>query len=207
MAITQSRVIAILNAAQDYEQALTRAIGLIRVHASQAKDGVVTWQQAMETTVLLVSASALLTRAITTNKTLASERQHFKDFARRNERAAIRMAQKRGASQRPRREALGVHQDYLEFVPQHTTAPREIAREGRLYGSLLDDVDAQQRYAPDPSLAEDDEWAPPEPPAEATLPSTLDDETKARIDREAEAAVQGHPGLSDDSGDAPAGGG
>jgi hypothetical protein len=210
MAITQDRMIAILNAAQDYEQALGKAIGLIQKHAKEAHDGIITWQEAMEATYLMVSVGGLLTRAATTNKTLGAERQHFKAFARRNERAAQRAAEKRGPTQRPQRQNKGVPQDYIEFVPEHSTAPKTIQKEGRLYGSILDDVDAMQKekYAPDPSLEEDDEFVPPEVNAEAQglgQHSTLDAETRQRIEREAEAAVKSHPGTvgedKEDSGD------
>jgi hypothetical protein len=201
MPITQDRVIAILNAAQDYEQALSRAVGLIRTHAQQAKDGVITWQEAMETTMMLVSAGALLTRSITTNKTLAAERQHFKDFARRNERSARRMAEKRsefGPVRHPKRQSVGQHQDYIEFIPAvRTTAPKEIQKEGRLYGSLLDDVDKiapPPKYGLDPSLAEDEVFIPP-------LAGTLAPEVQAEIDRLSEAAVASHPGtVGEESG-------
>lgn len=179
MPITQDRMIAVLNAAQDYEQALQRAVALIRTHAQQAKDGVITWQEAMENTVMLVSAQALLTRTITTNKTLGAERQHFKAFARRNERSAKRMKEKRnefGPTRDTKRQQLGIHQDYLEFVPaERTTAPREISREGRLYGSLLDDVDRIM-------------------PQQAQQTQGLSPETMAEIEHQSEAAVASHPG-------------
>lgn len=207
MAITQDRVIAILNAAQDYEQALGKAIGLIHKHAKEANEGLISWQEAMEATYLMVTVGGLLTRAATTNKTLGAERQHFKEFARRNERAAQRAAEKRGQSTRPQRQNRGQQQDYIEFVPERTTAPKSIQKEGRLYGSLLDDVDAiqRERLAPDPSLEEDDEWVAPEANAQAQgleqqglKPGTLDAETMAQIEREAEAAAASHPGTSEE---------
>lgn len=186
MAITQDRMIAVLNAAQDYEEALSKAIGLIQKHAKEAHEGIISWQEAMEATYLMVSIGGLLTRAATTNKTLGAERQHFKAFAQRNKRAAKRAAEKRGPTRNPQRQNLGVHQDYIEFVPERSTAPRTISREGSLYGSLLDEVDASQKrkYGPDHSLKEDDDFAP----------EGIDAETLAEIERQADAAVASHPG-------------
>jgi hypothetical protein len=223
MPITQERVIAILNAAQDYEEALSTALSLTAQFCHAAAKGEKTWQEALEQLRGLHNLRGLLTRPLTSAKTLAVERAHFKKHARENDAAAARAARKRRRETfspvRMKKQSFGVHQDYIEHTPARTSAPRTMQHQGELQDSILNPL-GQQKYALDPSLAEDEldaplqfgvevkttgelELDPFDPERRKLIPSQINAETLAEIDRLAEAAVKSHPGTIGEAKPAP----
>lgn len=214
MPITQPRMIALLNAAIDYQQAFDAAVGLLERELQRAISGQLTWEGAARNMELLVKHQGMLTHPIQSYSIIQVERAHWRSHARRNINAAQRQAQKRasqgGGVKRPQR--TGPRTQFVELPAARSTAPDSMERKGHLAGSIFDEVfqdeitngiatagRAEPKYAPDPSLEEDDEWeAPKGEEAEQVLkPGTLDAETMAQIEREAEAAVKSHPGTAE----------
>lgn len=214
MPITQPRMIALLNAAIDYQQAFDAAVGLLERELQRAIDGKLTWEGAARNMELMVKHQGMLTHPIQSYSIIQVERAHWRSHARRNINAANRQAQKRAAEggMVKRRQRAPTLAQFVELPEARTTAPDSMARTGHLKGSVYDDVfqdevtngipaagKGEPKYAPDPSLAEDDEWEAPTEVTEGLKPSTLDEETRKSIEREAEAAVKSHPGTIGDS--------
>lgn len=212
MPITQNRMIAVLNAALDYEQALLTACSLAAQMHEAAATGEKTWQEALDGLRAMLSLRGLLTRPLTSTTTLAVERSHFRRHKMENEAARVRAAEKRALNAigpvREKKQRQGEHQDYIELVKQRTTAPRTMQREGRLADSALEqvvDVKDWTEEQLDPkewveraTLRELEAARPPEQ-KQRLVKSTLDAETMARIEREAEQMVASHPGTVGES--------
>jgi hypothetical protein len=220
MPITQPRMIALLNAAIDYQQAFDAAVQFLQRELQRAERGQLTWEEAARNMELMVKHTGMLTHPIQSYSIIQVERAHWRSHARRNINAAERQREKRATEGglKKRRQKSVANMQFVEIPEPRTTAPNSMRRDGHLQGSIYDEVyqdevtngkptpgRGEQRYKPDPSLAEDDEWEAPTPtptgPGTGPLHSTLDEETKQQIEREAERAVAQHPGTAEEDKD------
>lgn len=88
MPITQTRMIALIDAARDYQQAWERAQEAFQLLNSAVNDGITTHQQAWYQVENLLTSSLRLVSPITTTKTLEREITHFRLMKKRNENSA-----------------------------------------------------------------------------------------------------------------------
>jgi hypothetical protein len=114
MPITQSRMIALINAAHDFEQALDKAKHMTNSYWQMAHSGSMSWQEAFTLANTALSTDQYLQTPIQSGQTIAVERSHFKSAAKRNDRAAIRQANHR----------LRRH-EFLD-IGESTTAPHSL---------------------------------------------------------------------------------
>lgn len=113
MAITQQRVIAILNAAIDYRQAFLKLTMRIDHEFNNHRHNPAELAQAFETIYLSTSASRLLEDITTTEITIKEEFKHFTRHSRRNAKIAEQQKNKRrreGVPERPTAKPItGIH--------------------------------------------------------------------------------------------------
>src|SRR5258708_19099946 len=95
MPITQDRMIALLNAGIDYQQAFDRSIEILKEEFEKGENGEITWEQAAWNMHILVSPTGLLAKPIQSYSIIQVERAHWRSNARRNINAAKRQEQKR----------------------------------------------------------------------------------------------------------------
>lgn len=95
MPITEDRMLALLAAGEDLQQALEASEQSLRQVASEAEGGMLSAGEALAQALLLVGR-ARLRQPIESSLVLAVERQHFQLVRGRNRAARRRMALKRG---------------------------------------------------------------------------------------------------------------
>jgi hypothetical protein len=195
-------MIALINAAYDYQQAFDEAVRIISAYNKQASKGEITVVEALYQIDLTVRHVGLLVHPIDSSKIIALEQAHFKANARRNEHAARNKAAQRQPSLQRRKQNLGIAVEFLQVTPERTTAPNSMERPGKLLGSIYDEVNRTgprpipdepltgqgQVYSMDPSLTEDDDinpedLVPGEPKKQTPVKSSLTKSTMAEIDR------------------------
>ena len=113
MPILQSRMIALINAALDYQQGFAAMRQTVLTQANAAKRGAISAEDALTNIESYVLApNAFLQQPVDSARTLAVEEHHFRTHARDNRRAAKRAAERRG-----RGEAWGTTTGTTHFVP------------------------------------------------------------------------------------------
>lgn len=103
MAILQSRMIALINSALDYQQAFTTLCDSVKREADNVATGSTTPHQALLNLEAIASARILLQRPSESGPALAVEHYHFSRNARRNQRHAAKMQKLRRAQGTPGR--------------------------------------------------------------------------------------------------------
>lgn len=98
MPITQDRMIALINAGLDFEQAVATAAGVVAKAVAEFKGGIISAEQALGDIEIRVTRNVLLQQEARSLATLMAERQHFKSNASRNRANAKWQAKKRGPS-------------------------------------------------------------------------------------------------------------
>lgn len=104
MAILQTRMIALINAATDYQQAFNTLCQFIHQQAQAIQDGLSTPEQAWLSIEPQASPRILLQRPTESASALAVEHYHFTKNARRNAYIANRAAAKRQKQGTPTRQ-------------------------------------------------------------------------------------------------------
>lgn len=99
MPITQDRMLALLAAAQDYQQAWDRAEAFAQTVQRSLDERRITTQEACAQLLLVLTSQMQLQRPTMTATTIAEERIHFRIFKQRNIRAAERQRLRRGGTQ------------------------------------------------------------------------------------------------------------
>jgi len=162
MPITQSRMIALLNAALAYRAAYNSAIQFISESLREIEAGRATPQQRFELMHYLYDERAVENYA-QAELAIMGEAQHWRHAARRNDRARQRMAQQRGAPQRQQTQGPLVEVRLLE--QRATTAPAAPMRPVKAQSIRDDLVEGPtfqikaQRAAPAPELPDDEDGA------------------------------------------------
>jgi hypothetical protein len=90
-------MIALLSAAQDYRQALSTFIDLVRTNDNKISEGEISQGEAYQQAIANASLSILLREPITSSSTILLEAQHFKHARSRNIRKAEKMRENRAA--------------------------------------------------------------------------------------------------------------
>lgn len=94
MAITQTRIISLINAGRDFQQALEKLISQIESLRSEVESGVTKPESALE--ILYLNAGpGLLINPAASKTTLLAEHKHFKANIRRNLRSKAKQEKKR----------------------------------------------------------------------------------------------------------------
>jgi len=138
MAISQYRMIALINAGADFEQALARAIHQSNMYWNLASKGQMTWQEAFTLANSILSTAALLSHPQESSKILALEKTHFIREAKRNDRSAAKSARKRQAQGKAHRQQnYGRETTFIQHAKQASLAPDSIGRESAILGSAL----------------------------------------------------------------------
>jgi hypothetical protein len=123
MPITQSRMIALINAGRDYKQAFENARQSIEVHMKAAQDKEESWEEAL-THIWSFTLPKLLVTNMNSAAVLEVEYSHFRSFQNKNNRAAKAARRRRDGmtaqAQDPAYPRLEEH--------RATSAPESIAR-------------------------------------------------------------------------------
>ena len=98
MPITQSRMIALINAANDYKSALETILDSIRTLADDISQSKTTPAAAFQYLEAMASTRSLLSRPSASPSTIALEHYHFARNHRRNSRVANQQAASRRAA-------------------------------------------------------------------------------------------------------------
>lgn len=151
MPITQSRVIAIISAALDYQQASTAFTAVIRQQGRHVASGRMTPAEALEAILAYAEQpTGFLQRPIESATTIAVEHRHFTSHARANAYAADRMARSRARQHGitpPTRQASATTAPPAPLRVQTNSTPAPLdpddtwADIGPLLGSGLNEAD------------------------------------------------------------------
>jgi hypothetical protein len=212
MPISQYRMIALINAASDYQQALATACHTAEMYFNLAKTGKMSYGEALTMCQGIIKEIGLLSYPIESARIISTEKTHFSREAKRNDRAAAR---KRAQALKPpsRRQKTGMEVQFIQHSPPVTTAPHSLARGSEVLGSPY-----QQALEPDkeptpghPLSAVKPTWVNPYDSLEEdeidfeTLiqGQGMSPETKAQIDAQVaiesrEEEPNGQPGQSED---------
>lgn len=95
MPITQQRMIELIHAGEDFQQALTLAESLVQSAYSRASSGQTTHQAELDQLGAQIVASLLLRDPIDSASALAVEASHFRRVQKHNSRAARQQRLKR----------------------------------------------------------------------------------------------------------------
>ncbi len=153
MPITQDRMLALLEAADDYRNAWDRAQNYMNGLDEALASSRMTVEQAWSEARLLLKSTLQLNTPIKTTETLIKEITHFKAFKKRNIKAAQWQREKRDGVRAPR----------TKFTPKHNHGGHRQSQNQRL-----------DSYIPDFGAA---------PELELEAPAGLSAETKARIEQ------------------------
>lgn len=126
MPITQSRMIALINAANDYKSALKTILDSIRTLADDISQSKTTPAAAFQYLEAMASTRSLLSRPSASPSTIALEHYHFARNHRRNSRVANQQAaSRRAAGIQPRTPSDFPYQttDLYGFTPPKPTQP------------------------------------------------------------------------------------
>lgn len=142
MPITQSRMISLINAALDYQQAFSRAKECIAREHSYATSGVISPEGALHNIESFVQEIGMLSHPVESPLIIASERRHFRANAAKN-RASRKWQEKhrRELGLPPAKSIEETSNPYNEpFLPPDT-APQSITSPAPLLsGSIYDQV-------------------------------------------------------------------
>lgn len=116
MPITQSRMLQLLHAAQDYQQGFNDTFQALADHAAMVRDGKETVEEGFSHITQSLRPEFLLARPLESPSILILETKHFKTFARKNVKSA--------AWQREKRELLAAG---LPIPPPKKTAHKRTA--------------------------------------------------------------------------------
>lgn len=156
MPITQERMIALIHAAQDYQQALDNAIRSTIYELQALQEGRKTPAECVAYLGVVLNPAGLLRNRLTTEMTIALEAQHFtREFAS-NQRARDKQRGKRevagvGKDKRPTRTrvyATHATSDWLQSQAPPTTAPQSLVPANPV-GGVLSEIDAALADAED----------------------------------------------------------
>ena len=162
-------MLALLAAAEDYKEALEKALKLIDEYFKQAKNGTITPENAIATLSLMISPQVLCANHANSQTTIAVEKTHFKSHARENIRRKNKQERKRRAEGIPQKLPIDLSQkkyDPLESLPELTPEDLEKIK------AHPDIVAARQQNI---TLPPPNELAAK--PAPDFLPEDFDDET------------------------------
>ena len=227
MPITQDRVLALLNAALDYQQALDALIMIIKSNYRLADSEKQEWQAAMQMVNAQAEPFGLLTKPRESVEIIAAEKTHFRSttISRNNwqkERQQRIRASLGITQQRVARKPKHQPDDYEIFEPRPiTTAPSSVSsRHHDLAGSLQHQAAAAVAARID--AEEEEVEAPFDPNADDSSPQFdplakkrtgvqklrvpgLSEATRAEIEAEAERALEQEEYLRKykDGGDQP----
>lgn len=95
MPITQSRMLALIDAAQDYQQAWRKIVNFFNSREQAIGLGQTTHERAWNELYLHIQSTMALERPITTTETIARETEHFRHASKRNKRSAAWQRKKR----------------------------------------------------------------------------------------------------------------
>ena len=126
MPITQSRMIALINAANDYKSALETILDSIRTLSASVSQSKTTPAAAFQYLEAMASTRSLLSRPSASPSTIALEHYHFARNHRRNSRVANQQAaSRRAAGIQPRTPSDFPYQttDLYGFTPPKPTQP------------------------------------------------------------------------------------
>ena len=130
MPITQSRMMALVNAAQDYKNALRSAQQIVKTNLIAARQGRASAADALEQIGLMVTEFGLLQHKIESAETIAIESKHFsRSVIHRNERSKQRQRELRGTPELTRHETEAKHSPEIyrfNSAPKATTAPETL---------------------------------------------------------------------------------
>lgn len=211
MPISQTRMIALIRAGRDFEQALQTAETLTQRYSAEAADPhqPLSAEQALGMLSTLVSRVGLCSNYTESLVTLAVEERHFTTNASRNDAAARWQARQRsGQGAKPRARPRANIDSWDTQVIQQTTSPTRLQPQVTSRKTLLEQ--AQSTPYVDPSLASDDEAGLETPPGwrdddglpDASKPFTPDTSNptpdhpgitpaiQAALDREVEQGVR-----------------
>lgn len=152
MPILQSRLIALIHAALDFEAALNRASDFVKSEAAAVASGRKTPQEALiDISLYLDKPSMLLSNQGETISTLRLEHQHFRKAARLNMAAASRARQSRrlaGIPELQRRQLPTA----ASLQPNSTATPYDglSSEQNRLLDQLLEPTPPQPQPGPIP---------------------------------------------------------
>lgn len=156
MPITQSRMIALLRAAQDYKQALESVCETLARQDEQHRTGQITIKQAAAVCFMSARAVVMLSDPIHSAETIGIEAAHFRANERRNNKKATKAREHRQAAGTPiaptapsrmdgtftRGQAIATrlgaaqtrehqHQRWARMNPEDLQAPTSISEESR----------------------------------------------------------------------------
>lgn len=186
MPITQSRMIALIQAAQDYQRALDQVTEMIEMQRQLVEEGQRTHQQACEILFLSAHAKFLLSQPVESALTILAEARHFKLNQRRNDRKAAKARDRRSPGLRPQ---------------YSTTAPRSIHSapepDPSLYQQFSGDAPTTETWTERQARADAGLDAMAEP--EFTI-ADISPEDKAKIEADMEA-IKSNQAVADSFGD------
>lgn len=154
MPITQGRMIALINAAEDYKQALLRVEKQLIKLQTQHYDTV----PMSEIQVLVTDVGFMVQELVKHDVTIATEYYKFRTNYGRNERERLKMQIKRRAAGVPARVQPQLHyNEHDRLVPRdNTAAPREQTYQQKIQAEL----DQDPTYSALPSSTHEDEDSP-----------------------------------------------
>lgn len=200
MPITQSRVLSILGAAQDYQQAALQIIDFIAQQVDNVQSGKLTAEQAFRLIAIDATPQLILKYPNESEQVLRDELKHFRRHVRENTRKAEKMRINRECDKlgipRPdrgdgRAGALGVLRD-RQRVEAELFAPRpERAPDPRTPGGMWA---AEQSKVKRDVTAEDELTFDTEPTAQSATPEykpgQLSDEARAKVEADTEKLLK-----------------
>ncbi len=183
MPITQSRMIALVSAAQDYKQALDQVCGFITKQHERHTAGQITSDQACELLFSSANAMFLLAQPIESALAIVAEAKHFRVNSRRNERKAEKARENRLAERagQPRPKRLSTAPKRIDRLSEQETSFHQ-----RLHGSHKPDGKYEPDFGDEVDLGGATE--PEEVIDENYVPKELTAERKAEIEKEMELA-------------------
>lgn len=135
MPITQDRMLALISAAQDFQQAWKRAQYQFNQITARFQAGELTLEEAWNETGLLMSSQLQLDAPIQSNVTIATEVKHFQHAKARNIKTARWQRERRGRGQcspaspvKPRTVIdpdVGLSEQDLDLDPQDSQDPQD----------------------------------------------------------------------------------
>lgn len=194
MPITQDRMLSLIGAAQDYEQALTGLVETINSFHTRALRGELSVEDALSSLAANSHPGMLLKYPLDTPVVLRIEATHFAREKRRNARKAEKLRENRMADfynqPRPQRGHGAEHgrkgaSGAAAASRQTIVAPSFHKTAGHRYPEKPEPVSSWASQVPDPDAAlgaELDLEAEP-----GYVPGTLSPETRARLEEEARA--------------------
>lgn len=141
MPITQPRMIALINAATDYQQAFDFFTTAVRDAAARCRESPDNAHGELANLALMADPKEMLKRAVESAVTIALEHRHFKTHGARNRAEAKRQARRRGADERqtPAPKSLITPEDEARFAAQREA---DLQHDSKFTASFSDFVPA-----------------------------------------------------------------